>query len=63
MNGLELRYFILKPSGKGQSGKASRAALRRYADLIQDENPILAQELHEWANREQIKAVEAGEIP
>jgi hypothetical protein len=52
MSGLEMRYFVLKPRGHGPYARASRAAMRRYADLITGENPELAADLRKWADRE-----------
>jgi len=50
--GLQLKYFVLKPKGKDAYAKASRAALHAYADAILNENPLLAEDLRNWANRE-----------
>jgi hypothetical protein len=61
VKGLQLRYFVLKPKGTDRYAKASRAAMRRYAKLIQEENPELAQDLREWAEREQIDPFEERE--
>ena len=43
MTGLEMKYFVLKPRGNDRYAAASRAAMRRYADVIVGENPALAQ--------------------
>jgi hypothetical protein len=58
MNGLQMKYFVLKPAGKSAHAKASRGALRQYAKLISDENPTLANDLFEWAKREQVAALD-----
>ena len=53
MSGLEMKYFVLKPRGDDAYAKASRAAMRKYALMIREENPDLSDELREWADREQ----------
>lgn len=58
MSGLEMRYFVLKPSAAGIHGKACRAALRRYADLIATTEPEFAADLRAWADAEQAKTIE-----
>ena len=62
-SGLQLKYFVLKPAGKDAYAKASRAAMRKYADLIKEENHKLANELRAWADDEAIIAFEAAEDP
>lgn len=52
MNGLQMKYFVLKPRGDDAYAKASRAAMTAYAKAIEDENPILAQELKIWVTKE-----------
>lgn len=52
MNGLTMKYFVLKPRGEDIYAAASRKAMRAYARLIQNENPELARELIEWADAE-----------
>lgn len=52
MEGLLMKYFVLKPHGTDQYARASRAAMRRYAKVIAGENPTLAKEITEWADRE-----------
>lgn len=56
MNGLELRYFILKPVGGKLHNIASRAALDTYAKVIRKENPALATDIEIWTESEQEKA-------
>lgn len=51
-NGLEMKYFVLKPAGNDKYAAASRKAMRAYADFIRDENPVLSDELRDWAGRE-----------
>lgn len=52
MNGLIVKYFVLKPKGKSPYAKASRAAMRAYANSIKQENPKLWLELHQWVDDE-----------
>ena len=52
MDGLMMKYFVLKPAGNDKYAAASRAAMRRYAKLIQGDNPTLASDLLSWADRE-----------
>ena len=52
MDGLLMKYFVLKPKGTDTYAKASRAAIRAYANIVLAENPVLSNELHEWADRE-----------
>lgn len=52
MAGLQMKYFVLKPHGDDAYAKASRAAMRAYANHIAEENPDLRDELREWADRE-----------
>ena len=48
MQGLDMKYFVLKPAGRGPAGQASRLALRTYAEEIRGENPGLADDLIAW---------------
>lgn len=57
MNGLEMKYFVLKPKGSDKYAAASRRAMRVYATFIQNENPELAHQLRDWADREQVDAI------
>ena len=53
--GLEMKYFILKPKGKHVCdvyAEASQSAMLAYAETIEAENPVLARELNQWAQRE-----------
>ena len=52
MSGLKMKYFVLKPKGDDTFAKASREALRAYAYCIQEENPELSDDLHQWADSE-----------
>jgi len=63
MTGLEMKYFVLKPHGDDRYATASRGAMRRYADLIVQENPKLADELRVWAEREQLASLDKEPTP
>lgn len=53
---LEMKYFVLKPSGDSLHAKASRRAMREYADTIRDEDAEFADQLHKWCADEAGKA-------
>lgn len=55
MDGLLMKYFVLKPSGNDIYAAASRRAMMAYADVIWEENPQLANELRDWSFREHAK--------
>lgn len=60
MSGLELRYFVLKPSGNGLHGYASREALLLYAKIMEVEQPDFAEEIRSWVKEEtEKKRIEA----
>lgn len=48
MEGLKMKYFVLKPKGETPYHNASRMAMLAYAKAIDDENPKLKQELINW---------------
>jgi hypothetical protein len=52
MNGLEMKYFVLKPKGDDPYAAASRKAMEAYADAIKRENPRLARALISWVECE-----------
>ncbi len=56
MSGLLMKYFVLKPRGTGPYAAASRGALFKYAQMIREANPQLANELHSWASNEMAEA-------
>jgi len=56
MDGLILKYFVLKPKGNDIYAVASRNAIRTYADSIKVKNEKLAKELLEWIKRETLLA-------
>lgn len=55
-NGLQLKYFVLKPGGNDSYARASREALVSYANAIQAEDPKLAHAVMEWAITEESRA-------
>lgn len=58
MDGLVMKYFVLKPKGDDIYAQASRRAMRSYARLVQHENPTLAKQLTDWADSEMADSVE-----
>ena len=50
--GLQMKYFVLKPSGDSPYAIASRDAMIAYADSIEHENPQLAADLNNWVMEE-----------
>lgn len=56
MDGLLMKYFVLKPAGNDRYAAASRRAMRAYADFIREENVVLSDELRDWAGREGAEA-------
>lgn len=52
-DGLQTKYFVLKPAGDDDYAVASRAALKAYAKSIDCTNAILAHELYMWEIKEQ----------
>lgn len=63
MNGLSMKYFVLKPKGKDIYAEASRRAMRMYASTIQGENPEFCKEIREWADKEWMDTLPDPEIP
>lgn len=55
MNGLLMKYFVLKPNGHDAYAMASREAMRAYASAIKEENPVLAEDLNQWATKEAMR--------
>lgn len=51
-NGLQMKYFVLKPKGSDKYAEASRKAMRAYALHIEEENPELSYSLRKWADDE-----------
>lgn len=54
MDGLQMKYFVLKPKGDDAYAIASRKAMLAYSKVIEETNPVLAQELKIWATRETV---------
>jgi len=55
-----MKYFVLNPRSKKDDdiyAHASREAMKAYADVIESENPELAQGLRDWRKREIINAL------
>jgi hypothetical protein len=50
---LRMKYFVLKPGGKDAYAQASRRAMWIFANIIKDENPMLAKELKSWVEAEE----------
>lgn len=55
MDGLIMKYFVLKPHGKGPYAAASRKAMLEYAAHIRPYNPTMAKELEAWVIKEMEK--------
>ena len=49
---IQMKYFVLKPQGNNAYARASRSAMRIFANVIRTEDPLLADELQEWADSE-----------
>ena len=58
MNGLEMKYFVLKPSGTDAYAKASRIAMKAYANHIEAINKDLCDDLRNWADREAVEQLQ-----
>ena len=63
MVGLDMKYFVLKPRGTDAYARASRTAMRGYADAIEGQNPVLAKDLRFWADAEADRLASNGENP
>ena len=53
---LELKYFVLKPRSKQKDdahARASRLAMCAYGNAIRHHDPELAQQIIDWAGREE----------
>jgi hypothetical protein len=61
-DGLMMKYFVLKPNGNDAYAEASRAAMEVYADIIEDENPTMADNLRDWIDKEEENNNSAIEI-
>jgi hypothetical protein len=56
MEGLIMKYFVLKPKGNDIYAKASREAMKAYAFMIKNENEQFAKELLDWVMYENEEA-------
>lgn len=52
VEGLYLKYFVLKPHGADVYAEASRRAILAYAEHIVDADPQLARQLRLWVEAE-----------
>ena len=52
-SGLKLKYFVLKPKGRNAYAIASRRAMLEFSRAIASEDPVLAQGLRDWVEREE----------
>ena len=50
MEGLIMKYFVVKPRSSDIYGEASRRAMLAYAHTIKDENPEMSTQLKDWVN-------------
>lgn len=57
MEGLQMRYFVLKPKGNDRYAEASRKAMRAYATHIESVNREMAIQLRQWADSEHTKVL------
>lgn len=48
MQGLMMKYFVLKPAGDDAYAEASREAMKAYAATIRYTDATLADELERW---------------
>ena len=55
--GLQMKYFVVKPSGVDAYATASRQAIIGYGMVIKPFDPELAEDLFNWAKREAKKAI------
>jgi len=53
MDGLMMKYFVLKPKGTDVYARASRCAMLRYADEIMEDNRDFALDLVKWVTDEE----------
>jgi hypothetical protein len=51
-DGLQMKYFVLKPKGNDPYHAASRAAMVAYAEAIRSTNLELCDDLLKWVIRE-----------
>ena len=59
MKQLEMKYFVLKPKGCDLAARASRNALRAYANTMRSEGEKeFAYQLIEWVEKEDIAGLD-----
>lgn len=58
-----MKYFVLKPKGKDAYAKASRLAMRAYAQAIEGENDELCDDLFAWVWKEEDAAQFCEPLP
>lgn len=56
MDGLLLKYFVLRPKGIDAHAQASREAMLAYSNRMSYSNPLLAGEIASWVKKEQSEA-------
>ena len=56
MPGLIMKYFVLKPAGDDIYAKASRMAMRKYAEVIAQDNPEFTHDIRNWVDQENAEA-------
>jgi hypothetical protein len=62
MDGLIMKYFVLKPKGTDAYAEASRDAMWHYAHRIEKENRKLARQLLRWVWEERKQALIEGGV-
>ena len=55
-----LKYFVLKPKGTDIYARASRIAMNKYAEIIEEDDPELAKHLYEWTTKMVFKSFPEG---
>jgi len=63
MEGLQMKYFVLKPKGNDRYAQAARKAMRAYALHIQNENIDLANQMRDWVKKEDENADVSESLP
>tara|TARA_R100001086_G_scaffold225895_2_gene144355 strand:- start:583 stop:774 length:192 start_codon:yes stop_codon:yes gene_type:complete len=55
-DGLQMKYFVLKPKGDDVFARASRIAMLQYAREIEMENATFAEDIRAWVKNEAMNA-------
>ena len=55
---LDMQFWVLEPKRIDAVGAAARAALRAYADTIQESQAAMAQDIRTWMNEIEAKIAE-----